>query len=204
MLRSKPLLRTLDTRARLSVPVDECDVCGKGFIKRTTLHTVCSPKCLLKKEREKEKAQSLKAKEERKKDRARKEKLKPISYWEKKAEAAVNKYVRLRDWNDGCISCHLPATWGGQWHASHFRSVGAASAVRYNLWNIHKACSVCNNYKSGNLSEYEPRIRAKIGDEKVDWLRTQNQVTRYSVEYLQRLEKIFNKRCRRKTQELGK
>jgi len=95
------------------------------------------------------------------------------------------------------VSCDKPATWDGQWHASHFRSVGAASAVRFNLWNIHKACSVCNNWKSGNLSEYEPRLTIKIGADKVEWLRTQNQVISYSVNYLTRIKTVFAKKAKR-------
>jgi len=112
----------------------------------------------------------------------------------REAQAIINRYVRLRDKDLGCISCDKPAAWQGQWHASHFRSVGASSATRFNLWNIHKSCSICNNWKSGNLSEYEPRLRAKIGDEKVDWLRTQNQRAEYSIEYLKRLIKIFKRK----------
>ena len=109
----------------------------------------------------------------------------------------MNRYVRLRDAGAGCISCHLPATWGGQWHASHFRSVGAASAVRFNLWNIHKACSPCNAHKGGNIHEYRPRLIAKIGAEKVDWLMCQNGRADYPVEYLKRLKAVFAKKARR-------
>lgn len=122
--------------------------------------------------------------------------MKSKATWAKEAQSAVNKYVRLRDAHLGCVSCDKPASWIGQWQASHFRSVGAATAVRFNLWNIHKSCSVCNNWKSGNLSEYEPRLREKIGPEKVDWLRTQNQLSAYSVEYLERIKIIFTKRAK--------
>jgi len=129
--------------------------------------------------------------------RARRMALKSRAEHAREAQAAINRYCRLRDAACGCVSCDKPASWDGQWHGSHFRSVGAASAVRFNLWNIHKACSICNNWKSGNLSEYEPRLRARIGDEKVDWLRTQNQHVHYSVEYLQRLKRIFTKKANR-------
>jgi hypothetical protein len=127
----------------------------------------------------------------------KREKLKTRAEWAREAQAAVNKYVRMRDYHLGCVSCDKPASWPGQWHASHFRSVGAASAVRFSLWNIHKSCSICNNWKSGNLSDYEPRLREKIGGSKVDWLRTQNQCVSYSIEYLKRLKSVFNKKARR-------
>ena len=137
------------------------------------------------------------AKKEAKEDKAKREKLKPRSQWLKEAQQSINAYVRKRDEHLSCVSCDRPAIWEGQWHASHFRSVGAASAVRFNLWNIHKSCSVCNNWKSGNLSEYEPRLRQKIGNDKVDWLRTQTQPRTYSIEYLARIKKIFAKKLKR-------
>jgi ribosomal protein L14E/L6E/L27E len=201
MKRSSFTLRIPDPKARAEVPVHKakkCRQCKETYTPVRSMQLVCSGTCGIAYAQ----AQTVKSvKEEKKAERKavkeKLQKLEPISYWEKKAEAAVNWYVRTRDAKDGCISCHLPASWDGQWHASHFRSVGAASAVRFNLWNINKACSVCNNWKSGNLSEYEPRIRAKLGNERVDWLRAQNQITRYSREYLERLARVFNKKARR-------
>ena len=176
----------------------KCKVCGSEFTPAKPMQKVCSLACAL------SIASLAKAKRERTAlaadKRATREKLdamKTRADWAKEAQAEVNRYVRLRDVNMGCVSCDKPATWDGQWHASHFRSVGAASAVRFHLWNIHKACSVCNNWLSGNLSEYEPRLREKIGWEKVDWLRTQNQVVSYSVEYLKRLKSVFAKKANR-------
>lgn len=132
---------------------------------------------------------------ERKKTKDALERIKPKQKWLKEAQQWVNKYVRLRDRHLGCCSCDKPASWQGQWHASHFRSTKAASAVRFNLWNIHKSCSQCNNFLSGNIIEFEPRLRQKIGNEKVDWLRTQNQCADYSIEYLKRLKGVFKKKC---------
>ena len=175
-----------------------CKVCKTEFDKKRMGQVVCSPACALSlaisKRGKAEKVAQVKDKRETK---AKLTAMKSKAQWAREAQAAVNKYVRLRDAYLGCVSCDKPASWGGQWHASHFRSVGAATAVRFHLWNIHKSCSVCNNWKSGNLSEYEPRLREKIGHEKVDWLRTQNQLSTYSVEYLKRLKTIFAKRAKR-------
>jgi hypothetical protein len=195
-MKRAPLRR--DTgEARMTVRLRKCAICRAPARREMNLKPFCSPECGL------ELAKRILAKQDRAADKVKLLKLKPLSYWEKRAERVVNLYVRLRDHDRGCISCDKPATWDGQWHCSHFRSVGAASAVRYHLWNLAKACSQCNNYKSGNLSEYEPRLRAKIGDAKVDWLRTQNQVTRYSREYLQRLHDVFAKKCRRLEKRIG-
>jgi hypothetical protein len=130
-------------------------------------------------------------------DKTRLIELKPLKYWLDIAQSDANKYARLRDHDKGCASCDRPQNWHGQWHGSHFRSVKAASAIRFNLWNIHKACSICNNWESSNREGYEPRLRAKIGNEKVDWLLSQNQTRIYTVEYLQRFIKIFRKKIKR-------
>lgn len=127
----------------------------------------------------------------------RKKALKPLKWFESQAQAAVNEYVRLRDRLDGCISCHMPADYKGQWHASHLYSRGESSALRFNLWNIHKSCAQCNSHKSGNISEYKPRAIAKIGEERHEWLvRHKKEPTRYSQEYLIRLARVFRKRVR--------
>ena len=47
------------------------------------------------------------------------------------------------------------------------------------------------------LMEYLPRIRARIGDEKVDWLYAQNQLVKHDVEYLKRLKAVMGKRLKR-------
>lgn len=202
MLKRSPLRRA-DPTARASVPVfkdRKCKAqgCDNKFKPRQGFEVWCSPDCGFKIHQAREAARVIAlAKKEKRETKAKLDDLKPLSYWEGKAQDAINWYVKARDFHKGCASCDLPATWGGQWHASHFRSVGAATAVRYHLWNVRKACVGCNHFKSGNLAGYEPRLRADIGDERVDWLKSQNQIVRYSREYLQRLQRVFNKKARR-------
>lgn len=166
-----------------------CKHCKTQYIPSRPMQKACSPSCAL------AMVQASRAKVERKQLREAKQKAKTRGQWQREAQQAVNRYVRLRDHYQGCISCDRPATWGGQWHASHFRSVGAASAVRFNLWNIHKACSVCNHHLSGNIAGYLPRLIEKIGAEKVAWIEMQNKTVRYDIEYLKRVKLIFTKRA---------
>jgi len=167
-----------------------CGHCGATFTPARPMQAVCSPICA---------SRLVKAKnsQERAQFKERKEKLKKTSEWEAECRAIVQAIARIRDKDDGCISCHLPATWGGQWHGSHFRSHGAASAVQFHLWNIHKSCSSCNRDKGGNIIEYRPRLVEKIGQEKVDWLMSQNQIVRHTVDYYKRFKAVMGKRLRR-------
>jgi len=138
------------------------------------------------------------AKLDRQQHRERKEKLKTLADYKREAQAAVNAYVRLRDAHLGCVSCDKPATWQGQWHASHFRSVGSAPHLRFDLRNIHKACSVCNNWLSGDLLHYRPKLVDRIGLEAVEALEADQEPRHYSVDDLKAIAKEY----RAKTREL--
>jgi hypothetical protein len=167
-----------------------CKHCGANFLQLRPMQSVCGPVCA---------GRLVKAskREESERTRARKLKAKPRSKWLAECQAIANRIARIRDKDLGCVSCDKPATWNGQWHGSHFRSVGAASAVRFNLWNIHKACSVCNNHLSGNIAAYRPRLIERIGQEKVDWLEAQNQLVRHDITYLEKFKRVMGKRLRR-------
>jgi hypothetical protein len=143
----------------------------------------------------------LEKKAEKRADKERKEKLKTVTEWEDECRRIVQKIARIRDRDDGCISCHMGPNYQGQWHGSHYRSVGACSNTQFLLWNIHKACAQCNKFKGGNREGYRPRLIEKIGLERVEWLDAQNHVVKRSgpdyIEYLARFKKVMGKRLRR-------
>lgn len=183
---------------RASLKPKRCAQCRDVFTPARSMQRVCSPLCaaaLAAKQRAQKEARAKR--DERKSMRERIEKAKTRADHLREAQAAVNAYVRLRDANDPCISCDRPATWGGQWHASHFKSVGSTPSERYNLWNIHRACSICNAWLSGNIGGYRPRLIAKIGIEKVEFLEREHPPKKYDIEYLKRLKRIFREKARR-------
>ncbi|WP_256824028.1 recombination protein NinG [Pseudomonas kurunegalensis] len=174
--------------------------CGKPFKPSMTTQKVCSIACALAMSKD-SKVQKVAAKaitrQAREDLKERREKLKTRAEYAKEAQAAINRYVRLRDAHLGCISCSKPASWQGQWHCSHFRSVGAAPHLRFNLWNMNKSCSACNNFLSGNIMAYRPALIEKIGQAKVDWLECNSGVARHDIPYLKRVKAIFSKKSRR-------
>ncbi|WP_063912518.1 recombination protein NinG [Pseudomonas sp. p21] len=174
--------------------------CGKPFKPTMTTQKVCSIACALAMSKD-SKVQKVAAKaitrQAREDLKARREKLKSRAEYAKEAQAAINRYVRLRDAHLGCISCSKPASWQGQWHCSHFRSVGAAPHLRFNLWNMNKSCSACNNFLSGNIMAYRPALIEKIGQAKVDWLECNSDVARHDIPYLRRVKAVFSKKARR-------
>ena len=138
-------------------------------------------------------------KQKRQEDRVKKEKLKTKGQWTKEAQAAFNAYVRHRDRHEGCISCGLRTAdnaTGGNWDCGHFRSVGSAPFLRFNLWNAHKQCKKCNRYLAGNVAMYRVALIWKLGHEKVEWLETQDKAKNYTIDDLKRIKRIFTKKLR--------
>lgn len=178
----------------------KCPECGDLFhVERMGQKTCRKYECAIAYGRKlQEKKKLAQEKEKRKEIKERKEKIKTRSDWAKEAQIAFNAYIRERDKDDDCISCGRPASWGGQWHASHFKSVGANSFLRFNEWNVHKACSICNNHLSGNLAEYAMRLPGKIGAERFEFLLTAPRVRSYDVDYLKRIIKIYKKKLGKK------
>lgn len=149
----------------------------------------------------KEKGYKEIAKQERKEIKQAKEKLKTVGDYVKEAQAAVNKYIRLRDHNKPCVSCgnnreHKIGLTGHRYDAGHYRSRGSAGHLRFNLLNIHKQCVRCNREASGNLVAYRIELIKRIGVERVEALENDNSLRSFDIDYLKRVKKIFNKRAR--------
>ena len=143
-------------------------------------------------------------KAERKAHKEAKERIKPKSKWLSELQAIVNKCVRLRDTNLGCVSCDKNTNWDGQWHAGHYYSRGHSSSLRFNLHNIHKQCSVCNNYLSGNIGEYTSELINRIGQDKFDYLlANKSKVASYDVEWIKRAIKVARKGVKRYEKRLN-
>lgn len=171
-----------------------CKVCREQFVPNPPWLRHCSPDCgavlavqLLAKQ--KQKAQRV----ERAADKA---KLKTRADWLRETQAVVNSVVRWRDKDDGCISCDKPSTWQGQWHCSHFKSVGSSPSLRFDMANMHKSCSVCNAHLSGNIGAYRPRLIAKIGQAEVDRLEGPQEAVKYTISDLQAIKATYTAKLR--------
>ncbi len=117
------------------------------------------------------------------------EAIKSRSEWLKDVQTAFNQYIRLRDSHLPCISCGRFHQ--GQWHAGHYRSVGAAPHLRFDESNVHKQCAPCNNHKSGNVIEYRIRLVEKIGVKEVERIESDNKAKNYTIDELRKLKEIY-------------
>lgn len=84
------------------------------------------------------------------------------SEYEAELQVKVNKLARLIDAGCGCTSCGTHNT--VRWDGGHFHSVGAASSIRYNLFNIYIQCGIqCNGFKGGNQTAYAEMLGKIFG-----------------------------------------
>jgi hypothetical protein len=108
-----------------------------------------------------------------------------------KTQKSCNEFIRARDKHLGCVSCDKPSTWQGQWHASHYRPSGNNSALRFHEMNIHKSCSECNNFKSGNLTPYRIVLIDKIGLSNVEYLENHNELYKWTLDDLKEITQYY-------------
>lgn len=185
-----------------------CPICDTEYLPRSSLQKVChNYKCAIafNKKRDEEIAMREKRKQERlQRDdlRERRERLKGVSEWQKEAQAAFNRYIRWRDYEKDCVSCGGGLQHSGNYmtgsavDASHYRSRGAASHLKFNVFNVHSACTRCNRQLSGNAVEYRIRLIRRIGIERVERLETDSTPRKFDIAYLQRVKTIFTRRAK--------
>jgi hypothetical protein len=171
--------------------------CGDSFVPQRLGQAVCGYKCgLAIKEVNQAKAGKALAQVGRREIQVRKEKLKTRADHLREAQQAFNEYIRLRDAHRPCVSCGRHHE--GQYHAGHYRSVGANPELRFEPLNVWKQCAPCNTHLSGNLVNYRISLLQEIGAEKVEWLEGPHEPRKYTVEEIKTIKAEY----RAKTREL--
>lgn len=169
--------------------------CGDSFIPVRALQTVCSPSCAFSLiEQRKASVRKKEEKAVRQDTKIKLDKLKTRAQWLKEAQSEFNKWIRARDLLFPCISCGRFHQ--GQYHAGHYRSVGAAPQHRFNEANVHKQCAPCNDHLSGNITEYRKGLIRKIGVEAVECLESDNAERRYTVDDAKRIKAEYREKLK--------
>lgn len=138
--------------------------CRQWFEPFSSLAKACSMECALvvtRKDAEKR---------ERKKTRQMRERIKTLSELCQEAQTEVNRYVRLRDADKGCISCGSPNV-SDAGHFFHAGSKYRTSPLRLDPRNLSAQCPKCNRYSGGgNAVEYMHGYIKRHGQEAFDEL----------------------------------
>ena len=178
--------------------------CRASFVPQRLGQAVCSPKCgLAIKHVNEAKARKSLAQVGRADIKVRKEALKSRGDHMREAQQAFNEYIRTRDQAAGhlCISSGKPLDWSGNAvDAGHYRSVGSAPHLRFDERNCHAQSKQDNRFLSGNAVDDRIGLIARIGQEAVDALESDQSVRKYTVDEI----KAIKAKYRAMTRELKK
>jgi hypothetical protein len=142
--------------------------------------------------------ESEKAKQWKEKKQKMQQELETIQDYIKMTQIIFNKYIRLRDKGQNCISCLKPAL---KENAGHFFNANNHWNVRFDERNVNLQCEHCNTYLSGNLIEYQRNLIEKIGLEEYTFLAwearktrkfTKDELKEIITEYKQKVKQLEN------------
>jgi hypothetical protein len=161
--------------------------CKAEFVPARSMQVACSVPCAIAlTNTSKEKTRKSLERQERAETRQARVRLKSRAQYIKEAQAVFNEWVRTRDAALPCVSCGRHHQ--GQWHAGHYRTVGANPELRFEPLNVHKQCAPCNNHKSGDIVNYRITLVRRIGLERVEWLEGPHEAKRYTIEELKTMK----------------
>lgn len=169
----------------------KCKVCKVSFVPIKPLQAVCDFGCaielsLIKREKNEKKEKKEKNAEIRKARAAIKDKDRRA--WLKEAQAAFNKWIRVRDTEDDltCISCGKYHQ--GQNHAGHYLPTSTRSSLRFHPDNVHLQCQPCNTHLHGNIVPYRQELLRRIGAERLEFLEGVHQSKYWSITELKEIK----------------
>jgi hypothetical protein len=162
----------------------KCKYCKSVFLPITTLQKNCfEPDCVT------EWINEVKAKNWQKRKANLKRELLTVQDYVKLAQTVFNKYIRLRDAGNVCISCQKKPL---KENAGHFYNANNHWNVRFNEMNVHLQCEHCNTFLSGNLIYYRENLINKIGNTEFIKLEAESRKTRkYTIEELKEIIKTY-------------
>jgi len=146
-----------------------------------------------------EKAKAAREKKQRADNKKAKERLKTRGDYAKEAQAEFNRFIRLRDNGESCISCQKPPK---KKNAGHYRSVGSCPELRFEPLNCHLQCEHCNTYLSSNAIEYRINLVKKLGCEAVAWLEGPHEPKKYTIDELKSIKAEYREKANKLAKEL--
>ena len=167
----------------------KCKYCKAQFQPYTTLQKNCfEPDCVT------AWVQETKEKTWKKKKAKLKMDLMTIQDYIKIAQQVFNKYIRLRDKGQNCISCGKKPL---KQNAGHFYNANNHWSVRFNELNVHLQCEHCNTYLSGNLINYRENLLKKIGIEDFELLSSEaNKTRKFTIDELKNIIATYKQKIK--------
>ena len=138
--------------------------------------------------------QEAKVKNWKKTKKKMQEDLETIQDLVKATQIVFNKYIRLRDKDELCISCKQKPK---KSNAGHYYNANNHWNVRFDENNVHLQCEHCNTFLSGNLIEYRSNLINKIGLEQLTLLEAEAKKTRkFTIDELKEIIETYKKKIK--------
>jgi hypothetical protein len=152
----------------------KCKVCQEFFTPIQFAQTACGYKCAI------IHSKNLKLQKELKDWKAEKailkDKLKTLGQYEAEAKKSFQKWIRMRDDKQPCISCGIQQT--DLWDGGHYKKAEIYSGVIFDENNCHKQCRKCNRFLNGNELNYRQGLIQRYGIDFADQIEQKANETR--------------------------
>jgi hypothetical protein len=152
----------------------KCKVCQELFTPIQFAQTACGYKCAI------IHSKNLKLQKELKDWKVEKailkDKLKTLGQYEAEAKKSFQKWIRMRDDKQPCISCGIEQT--DLWDGGHYKKAEIYSGVIFDENNCHKQCRKCNRFLNGNELNYRQGLIQRYGIDFADQIEQKANETR--------------------------
>lgn len=186
--------------------------CGVKYRPWSSMQKAATPDCAIrlvaadnaKKQKEAEIRQKKQTTKERREHKQKVDANRSLAWHIDRTRTACHAYIKARDFGLPCICCGEPLDWFGdpqQVQAGHWRTQAAAGHLRFNPDNIHAQRAYCNGNQAGNQSKMEQGMIARIGLERVEALRNNNEIKNWTREELTELWIYFKAETKRLKKE---
>jgi hypothetical protein len=165
----------------------KCKICKKEFTQFNSTISVCGYQCAIEWGKLHPKKTSIKRVNSEIKSEA-KQKLKTQAQLRNPIKLHFQKWCRIRDEKEPCISC---GTNEAKWDGGHYLKAEIYSGVIFDERNVNKQCSYCNQYLDGNTAAYRQGLIKKIGLEAVialEELANETRTKKWTIEELQQIK----------------
>jgi len=152
------------------IKLKKCKVCTQKFVLERFNQQTCDYKCAIQLSKDKQKEKE--AKEWKAEKAILKYKLKTLGQYEAEAKKAFQKWIRMRDDKQPCISCGVKET--DLFDGGHYFKAELFSGLIFDERNCHKQCRKCNRFLNGNELQYRSGLISRYGIEFVDQLESES------------------------------
>ena len=121
----------------------------------------------------------------------------------KAAKLACHAYIRARDWGEPCICCDRPFQDNNQ--AGHWLESGNNPRIMFDEDNINGQTMYCNVYKGGDDGNYENNLVLKIGQKRVDRLKSLKGASKVKMtaQDYKKIEDYYKRKLKELNEELS-